>query len=102
MTRFLQLVLDESPIGYLPKSSVMKKFNEAGVPITWARLDKVYFDKKNFFPPWAASKKISLVLPLRDEQTNLKRAEESIINIIKGKIDLQKENFKLPIRLAEI
>ena len=102
MTKFLELVLRESQNGYLHKSSVMKKFNEAAMPITWTRLDKVYFEKKSTYPPWSLSKKITFIVPLRDEESNLKRTEELISNIIKAKIDQQKEKFKLPIRLNDI
>ncbi len=87
MTRFFELVLRESPNGYIPKSSLLKLFNIASVPITWPRIGKVYFEKKNIYPPWAINKKISLVLPLLGPEANLKKAEQNIVAILTSKID---------------
>ncbi len=35
MADFLKMLFKECPQGYLTKTTVMQKFNEAGVPITW-------------------------------------------------------------------
>jgi len=49
---------------------VLRKYNESGVPITWPRIAsfKIYYEKKNNFPPWALSKKINLFLPLNEPE----------------------------------
>ncbi len=77
MTKFLQLLFKESLTIYIPKSNVLKKFNEAGVPVTWTRLvlSRIFFEKKAAYPPWAPSKKICLVLPMKDPEENIQIVE---------------------------
>jgi hypothetical protein len=52
---------------------VINKYNQAGVPITWARISpfNFYFEKKQAFPPWAPNTKVTLVLPLKTLEENL-------------------------------
>lgn len=104
MGRFLDILLQEAPNGYLLKSTLMRKYNESGVPITWPRLLSVrpLFEKKNNFPPWSLATKIAVVVPLRDPETNVQRVEERIAQIIHEKIDKEQAKFKLPIRIADI
>jgi hypothetical protein len=57
MANFLKMLFEEAGEIILTRSSVMGKFNEAGVPITWARLASMntMFEKKTTFAPWAPS-----------------------------------------------
>jgi hypothetical protein len=66
----------------------MNKYNEAGVPITWARLvsENVMFEKKTYFPPWSTNQKVTIVLPLKTPEENLTELEQSIVNIISEKV----------------
>ncbi|CDW90021.1 3-5 exonuclease family protein [Stylonychia lemnae] len=104
MASFLTKLFKESDKEYMLRSTVIRKYNESGVPITWARIAsfKLYFEKKSNFPPWAPSKKVVLLLPLHDKETCLKRVEALISSIIQAKIDKELNKFKLPIRLADI
>ena len=104
MANFLKMLFEEAGEIILTRSSVMGKFNEAGVPITWARLASMntMFEKKTVFPPWAPSQKVTLVLPLASPDANLQELETSILEILKEKIDTQKDKFSLPVRVAEV
>lgn len=55
----------------------MDKFNEAGVPITWARLVSMntLFEKKVWMEPLQPSEKVSIVLPLNSAEENLLELE---------------------------
>jgi len=74
MGQFLDILFkEEAPNGYLLKSTLMQKFNEGGVPITWARLIGVrnLFEKKTNFPPWSLNNKVTVVVPLQDLESNI-------------------------------
>lgn len=89
MAKFLLKLFEEAGEDtVLQRSTVNNKYNEAGVPLTWARLvgENVMFEKKTNFPPWAVSQKITVVLPLKSTEENLKELEQSIVNIIKEKV----------------
>ena len=66
----------------------MDKYNEAGVPITWARLVSMntLFEKKVWMEPLPPGEKANIVLPLKSSEENLKELEQSIVNIIIEKI----------------
>ena len=104
MAKFLELLFEETKDTVLHKTTVYKKFNEAGVPLTWNRLclTRIYFEKKVVMPPFTPNKKVTLVLPLKSPEENLSRVEEEITNILINKIDKEQEAFKLPVRLADI
>eukprot|EP00347_Sterkiella_histriomuscorum_P014499 403360645 len=105
MAKFLENILtEEREKGYMLKSTVLRRFNEYWVPITWARIAsfQVYYEKKTCYPPWSPSKKITIMLPLLDKDNQVKIVESSITQIIQDKIDKDLEKFKLPIRLADI
>lgn len=82
----------------------MDKYNEVGVPITWARLVSmnILFEKKVWMEPLPASEKVSIVLPLKSPEENLKELEVSIVKIIVEKISQMKEKFTIPVRLGEM
>lgn len=105
MARFLDILFKENAeTGYLLKSTVTRKFNESGVPVTWPRMAsvKTFFEKKTMFPPWAPTKKVTVVLPLHDADHNIRRVEECVINMIIKKIDKELDKFLLPIRIADV
>jgi len=104
MATFLKETIQEGGKGYALKSTVLRKLNEYAVPITWNRVApfKIFYETKSVYPPWAPSKKVTLMIPLRDDETNIRMVEETIIEIITEKIEKDQEKFKLPIRLADI
>ena len=67
MARFLLLLFEEMGDTVLYKHTVLNKYNESGVPLTWARLvlTKVQYEKKTAFPPWNPERKVTVVLPLK-------------------------------------
>lgn len=77
MADFLLLLFKEYDKIVLTKSEVINKYNEAGVPITWARIAplNIMFEKKTNMPPWSLSQKITVVLPLKSAEENLKDLE---------------------------
>jgi hypothetical protein len=89
MARFLDILFKEAPNGYLLRSTVIHRFNEAGVPITWPRMAslKTYFEKKNVMPPFALTQKFAIIVKLRDTESNVQRVEECIVNMITKRID---------------
>lgn len=104
MMEFMQMLFKEADDTILMKQSILNKFNEANVPITWARLvsTNCIFEKKTVFPPWSLTTKIAIVLPLKSPEENLSVLEQSIIEILIDKINQTKEKFTLPVRLAEM
>jgi hypothetical protein len=82
----------------------MDKYNEAGVPITWARLVSMnmMFEKKAWIPPLPQGEKVPVVLPLKSVEENLIDLEQQIKSILIKKINQTLEKFTLPIRLADI
>jgi hypothetical protein len=44
-------------------------------------------------------KTIIAVLPLKDKETNILDIENAIIDILRQKIDREKENIKFPVRI---
>ena len=89
MADFLEILWREAgPEGILTRQTVMDKYNEAGVPITWARLVSMntLFEKKVWMEPLPPGDKANIVLPLKSPEENLKRLEVSIVNIIIEKI----------------
>ncbi|CDW77758.1 3-5 exonuclease family protein [Stylonychia lemnae] len=88
----------------LYKSIVIKKFIEAGVPLTWNKLcsAQVVYEKKTCFPPWNLKRSFILVLPINDVDQNNQVVQKCATQIITQMIDDQKENFKLPIQVTEI
>lgn len=88
----------------MSKPTVINKFNEAGVPLTWSRLclAKNLFEKKAVIPPWHPSNKTTLVLPLKSPEENLETTERLISRIIILKIEKAPADFKLPIKITEI
>jgi hypothetical protein len=102
MATFMKQLFEEAGDRVLLRSYVLDKYNEAGVPITWARIApfNYFFEKKNLYPPFA--EKMTLVLPLKNPEANLRDLEKSIIAILLDKIELSKEKFTLPVRLADV
>lgn len=64
MSDFLLLLFKEANSEFIFKQNALKKYNEAGVPITWSRLclERVQFEKKVNFPPWAMSTKVTILV----------------------------------------
>ena len=89
MANFLRMLFKEAGEILLPKSTVLAKFNEAGVPITWCRIlpSNVMFEKKTVFPPYTPANKVTIVLPLASPEENLANLESSLIKILSEKID---------------
>jgi hypothetical protein len=54
MADFMKVLFKESGKTVLFHHTVQNKYNEAGVPITWARIQpfNYFFEKKTAFPPW--------------------------------------------------
>ena len=105
MADFLEILWKEAgPEGILTRQAAMDKYNEAGVPITWARLvsTNILFEKKVWMEPLPPGDKANIVLPLKSSEENLKELEISIVKILIDKINLMKEKFTLPVRLGEI
>ncbi|CDW72630.1 UNKNOWN [Stylonychia lemnae] len=104
MISFLAKLFKESQHEYLLKSTVVRKYNEAGVPFIQPRIaqHKTYYEKKNNYPPWALSQKVEIWLPFLDQESFLKRVESQISLIIQAKIDRLLEKFKLPIMQVDI
>ena len=77
MASFLKVLFNESENGYVLKTTALAKYNEANVPITWSRLvsTNVFFEKKSNYPPWALTQKVTILLPLKDSETNVKTFE---------------------------
>lgn len=80
MAKFLMLLFEEVRDGIYFKSTIVKKFNEAGVPLTWSRLclTKVHFEKKIIMPPFNINTKVTIVLPLYSSEENLQGVEAAI------------------------
>lgn len=89
MAGFLKKLLDEEPRGYLLKSTIIREHNATYVPITWTRIAQFnyYFEVKGNYPPWAPSKKVTFIVPLKSPDENIKEVESIISSIIKEKID---------------
>ena len=104
MSDFLDMLFKEADENILMRTTVMAKYNEAGVPITWARLasKNTMFEKKTNFPPWSLAEKVTIVLPLLSQEDNLSNLEFSIVNILTEKIDQQRDKFVLPVRVVDI
>jgi hypothetical protein len=74
MATFLEMLFKEAGDEcILTRSSVINKFNEAGVPLTWARLASMntLFEKKCCVPPLALNEKATIVVPLKSAEENL-------------------------------
>lgn len=86
MARFLNMLFEEAGDEILDKDTVINKFNEAGVPITWSRLTmmKVHFEKKIEVP------KKGNANDNEEESKESSNKEESK----KSKKKKAKENFK--------
>lgn len=58
MAKFMDFLLADSKQGYLVKTSMIKNFAEAGVPLSLNRLGlcKPFYERKSVFPPWAPNK----------------------------------------------
>jgi len=54
MAGFLQILFKEHPNLPLYKTTVIRKYIEAGVPITWPRITplKLHYEKKISLPPF--------------------------------------------------
>ena len=104
MAKFLLLLFEEQGTPYLIKENVLRKYNEAGVPITWQRLQitRVMFEKKVNLPPWSSKVKVTIIVPMGNSDHMLKNIEEQVSNILITKVDKEHEKFPLPVRLAEI
>ena len=89
MARFLLKLFEEAgPDRVLQKTTVINKYNQAGVPITWNRIapENIYFEKKQPYPPWAPTTKVTLILPMKPLEENLKDLESLILTILFEKI----------------
>ena len=85
MANFLAQLFKEAGDQVLQKTTVINKFNEAGVPLTWARLVSmnVMFERKAVFPPWShRADKITVIVPLEDAETNLRNLESELVSIL--------------------
>lgn len=104
MVKFLDMLFKSSRNGYVLRSTVLNKFNEAGVPITWQRMAslKTYFEKKNHYPPFSLQNKVTVIVPLKDPEANVARVEECITEMIIKRVDTELSKFKLPIRINDI
>lgn len=98
MKEMLQLLFKEHPDTILFKHTVIKKFNEASVPLTWNRLTEWdgFFEKKINMPPWKKRQQ-QVIMPLNDGETNVRKAESFISDYIISLIDKQKEGFSFPV-----
>jgi hypothetical protein len=78
MADFLEMLFQEAGETVLTRQAVMDKFNEAGVPITWARLLSMntLFEKKSWIPPLPQGEKVPVVLPLKSIEENLLDLEQ--------------------------
>lgn len=58
----------------------MKKYNEAGVPITWSRLcmTRIFFEKKVNYPPWSLKTKVTILVPMKSKDNLISEIENSI------------------------
>ena len=72
--------------------------------MTWARIspENIYFEKKQAYPPWSLNTKVTLILPLKSLEENLKDLETLIFDILSDRIEQAKEKVTLPIRMQEI
>ena len=88
MVNFLKLLFKEFKSEILPKETVLRKYNEAGVPMVWARLVScnVIFEKKSLLPPWSLTQRIPLVSLIKTPEENVRDLENSVVEIIKDMI----------------
>ena len=72
----------------LYKSFVIRKFIEAGVPLTWNKLcaAQVIYEKKTSFPPWNPKRQFILVFPINSVDENNQKVEYYVTKIIQDMI----------------
>lgn len=93
MSDFMKILFKESGSTVLFKQTITNKFNEAGVPLTWQRIQPYgyFFEKKTAFPPWDLKNKVTVVMPMKSAGENLEDLEVSIIRILKEKVEREGE-----------